>query len=253
MTRRINGLRVACPLERLGCKQTFPHRQVSDHLGTCGFMLVHCSNSCGEMVYRKNLNDHLQECLCRPIRQQEHSDITEDHMTEESSKPDLTNLHFSWTTETALCTPTFQIDSQDVHLLLELTPDQGPRELLKKRQDGSLSLVLERNDCQSRLNALVIRVEEVAPPVLTTHSTPHTPPTSTSRNPPPSRLPLPSLRSVQVVCDRCSPGGMGNHGDGVVYVERIFGHPGLKERLRDGCEVVVTVTKHNCTHSIRTG
>ena len=233
MTRRINGLRVACPLERLGCKQTFPHRQVNDHLGTCGFMLVHCSSNCGEMVYRKDLNDHLQQCLCRPIRQQEHSDITEDHMTEESSTPHSTHVHFSWTTETALCTPTFQIDSQDVHLLLELTPDQGPRELLRKTQDGSLSLVLERNDCQSRLNSLVIRVEEVAPLASASHSILHT------------QSPPPSLRSIQVVCDKCSPARMGS--DGVVYVEKVYGHPGLKERLSNGCDMVVKVTKHNCT------
>ena len=99
MMRRINDLRIVCPLRSLGCEETLPLWQVNDHLSSCGCMMVHCSNNCGEMVYRKDLNNHLQGCSYRPIRCQECSDITESHMTEESTTPHSTHVCFSWTSE----------------------------------------------------------------------------------------------------------------------------------------------------------
>ena len=220
MIRKINELNILCPIQSLGCTEVLRLDTLNDHLKICDFILVHCPNRCGEMLFRKDAQEHLMECSQCPIRSQRQGDVIDN----ERSTDQRVTVQFSWSSDTSLHTPSFTLaQGVNAHLLLELESHTAPRELLTKTQDATLSLILE-----AKLFGLELKIEQEN--IQISNSGLHTTP----------------LRSIQVLCDKCNPADTGNHGDGM-YVERIFGHPCLKERLKDGCQATVTIATHNCT------
>ncbi len=220
MIRKINELNILCPLQSLGCTDVFRLDILNDHLRICDFLLVHCPNMCGEMLFRKDAQEHLVECSQRPIRSQRQGDIIDN----EGSTDRRVTVQFSWSSDTSLHTPSFALtQAVRAHLLLELESHTTPRQLLTKKQDATISLILENKETELLGFELKIEQENIQ---ISNSVTP--------------------LRSIQVLCDKCNPADAGNHGDGV-YVERIFGHPCLKEILKDGCQATVTIATHNCT------
>lgn len=221
MLRMINKLTIYCPMKSFGCLEKFRKDSLNEHLRTCDYILVQCSNKCGEMLFRKDYESHLLECSQRPIRMQGYGDITpnESHILHTVTAQVLSRSEDTHTTHTFALTPTLK-----AHLLLTLITHNKPRQLLTKRQDGTISLIIEKSEQPS--NGLEVKIEQIianetAPPI----------------NP---------LRSRYVVCDTCNHGDTGDHGNGV-YTQKIFGHPDLRDTLTDNCFMTVTIATHKCT------
>ncbi len=221
MLRMINGLTISCPMSRLGCPEVFRKDGLNEHLKICKYILVHCSNKCGEMVYRKDVEKHLLECT---IKMQCYN--TQSHILHTLT----VQLHPK--NEDSYHTHTFKLtDSLKAHLLLTLNIDTKPRQLLTKKQDGTISLIIDKSE--EHLPQLEVNIEQV----LTANSNEAT---STS-------FPTIPLRSKYIACNKCNHRSeIGTHSN-LVYKQKIFGHPYLKESLEDDSHVTVTIATHNCT------
>ena len=94
ISRRLRGLRVECTSS--GCPWQNELRQLDDHLDGCGYAIVPCSNDCGALSRRSDLERHLSEecplrrhvCVhCKEVGS--YAEMTGDHLSE---CPDVT-LH----------------------------------------------------------------------------------------------------------------------------------------------------------------
>ena len=67
--RKIASLNIYCPNRSAGCISTFIYGELNSHLGTCSFVTVTCTNTCGKSLLRKNLQTHCQqECPRRTVK-----------------------------------------------------------------------------------------------------------------------------------------------------------------------------------------
>ena len=93
LEREINDLDIYCLNRNHGCDKVLPRGTLDKHLTTCEFAEVPCTNECGVILLRKDLQQHCQhtcpqrkiQChLCGEIGT--HKDITTTHQT---SCPDM--------------------------------------------------------------------------------------------------------------------------------------------------------------------
>ncbi len=91
--REIDSLKVYCPRKSRGCDIQPDYADKNTHEETCEYVHVYCTNGCGEMLLRKDLESHtenycdLRECTCelcgkvgeyREIESSEHHSICPD-------------------------------------------------------------------------------------------------------------------------------------------------------------------------------
>lgn len=124
MSRKIDELRILCPLYSLGCSEELRLKSLEDHLKICGHLMIQCPNRCGEVIFRKDLSEHLQDCSQHPIELQLCSDNIEiETGTNQSADTYTVRVEFSWSSDRTLQTPSFQLPNElTAHLLLQLEP-----------------------------------------------------------------------------------------------------------------------------------
>lgn len=259
--RKIDDLKIYCPNHRQGCARTFPFRDLREHMTTCGYVTVECTNKCGEVLLRKNLQEHCQQsCLRRMVKCERCGvtstfiEITTSHLNtskcpdvhfESTGHRDETVLHFSWESTSSLRTPSFYLSpGYKVHIRCEMTAQENIEQrarLLTKTADGVFSLVLERGERDDTLtwpipNEIEMRLEQFQALEETEHSYKGTP-----------------IRLYQILCSECDPSidlsrvGIGSK-ERVICMEKTFGHPNFTDEIRNGFHVHITLTKHSCNH-----
>ncbi len=68
--REIDSLKVYCPRKSRGCSVQPDYAGKNEHEETCEYVNVYCTNECGEMLFRKDLESHTEnycqrrECTC---------------------------------------------------------------------------------------------------------------------------------------------------------------------------------------------
>ena len=64
--REIDGLKVVCPRKSSGCNVHVAYGNRVDHDKTCGYIRVPCTNKCGKIVFKKDLQSHTRnDCTLR--------------------------------------------------------------------------------------------------------------------------------------------------------------------------------------------
>ncbi len=81
--REINELQVECPNKEYGCEEKLTRGDLKKHMTKCTHVTIECTNTCEDIMFRKDLNEHLKEhCQSRKINCQhcgtkgKHSAIT---------------------------------------------------------------------------------------------------------------------------------------------------------------------------------
>ena len=261
MKRKIDDFEIYCPNHRQGCDTTFILQNLQEHLRTCAYVTVECTNNCGALLLRINLHEHChQNCLRRMIECENcgmtstyieiktthmntskcpdvHFDLTEDHDTVNH------RLDFSWESNSSLRTPSFYFNpGYKVHIRCETTVQENIEQtarLLTKMADGSFSLVLERGERDDTLtwpipDKIEIRLEQLHAFDETENSYKSTP-----------------IHFYQILCNECNPStnltrvdiGM----ERVIRTEKIFGHPNFTDQICNGFHAIITLTKHTCS------
>ena len=88
LKRKISSLEIYCPNHAKGCREQFSLGVLENHLATCSFVYVECTNKCGVVLLRKDLQEHCQKtCPNRKVKCQHcgmsgiHEQITGFHLT----------------------------------------------------------------------------------------------------------------------------------------------------------------------------
>ncbi len=64
--REIDGMKVCCPRKSSGCNVQVTYGNRMDHEKTCGYIRVPCTNKCGKIVFKKDLQSHTRnDCTLR--------------------------------------------------------------------------------------------------------------------------------------------------------------------------------------------
>ncbi|XP_064389731.1 TNF receptor-associated factor 4-like [Halichondria panicea] len=66
--REINELHVECPNKEYGCEEHITRGDLKKHMTKCTHVTIQCTNKCEDIMFRKDLDEHLREhCQSRKI------------------------------------------------------------------------------------------------------------------------------------------------------------------------------------------
>ena len=63
--RQILSLMILCKRNSEGCEWSGPLSEEEDHENECGYVDIECPNSCGEMIKKREVESHNNECIFR--------------------------------------------------------------------------------------------------------------------------------------------------------------------------------------------